>query len=90
MVKEILLSTPAQKQYKNLNIKIRNQIKRALKKLSQKDKKCKLDIKKLRGIKNREDLYRLRVGKYRIIYFEEKKSIKITKIIPRSKGYDWL
>ena len=45
---------------------------------------------KLKGIKGREDLYRLRVGDYRIIYYENSKCIKVTQIIHRSKGYDWL
>ncbi|MCD6146431.1 MAG: type II toxin-antitoxin system RelE/ParE family toxin [Thermoplasmata archaeon] len=44
----------------------------------------------LKGLKGREDLYRLRVGDYRIIYYEDDECIKVTQIIHRSRGYDWL
>jgi mRNA-degrading endonuclease RelE of RelBE toxin-antitoxin system len=34
----------------------------------------KIDTKKLKGIKGREDLFRLIIGNYRIVYFEDLKS----------------
>ncbi len=49
----------------------------------------KADIKKLEGDFN-PPLYRLRVGDFRILYFVDSKEVKITEIICRSKGYDWL
>jgi mRNA interferase RelE/StbE len=48
------------------------------------------DIKKLKGTKKREDLYRLRVGDYRVIYTVESNTVFVLEIIPREKGYDWL
>jgi len=48
------------------------------------------DIKKLKGTKKREDLYRLRVGDYRVIYSVEGDIIFVLEIIPREKGYGWL
>jgi mRNA interferase RelE/StbE len=48
------------------------------------------DIKKLKGTKKREDLYRLRVGDYRVIYTVESNAVFVLEIIPREKGYDWL
>lgn len=48
------------------------------------------DIKKLRGTKKRGDLYRLRVGDYRVIYAVEDDTIFVLEIISREKGYDWL
>ena len=48
------------------------------------------DIKKLKGTKKRADLYRLRVGDYRVIYAVENNVIYVLEIIPREKGYDWL
>jgi mRNA interferase RelE/StbE len=48
------------------------------------------DIKKLKGTKKREDLYRLRVGDYRVIYAVEDDTIFVLEIIPREKGYGWL
>ena len=86
-MKEILLSTPARKEYEKLDEKTKTRIKTALKKIA---RGIKTDVKKLKGIKGREDLYRLRVGDYRIIYYEDTKCIKVTQIIHRSKGYDWL
>ncbi len=86
-MKEVLLSTLARKEYEKLDKKTKTRIKTALKKIA---KEIKTDVKKLKGIKGREDLYRLRVGDYRIIYYEDEKCIKVTQIIHRSKGYDWL
>lgn len=48
------------------------------------------DIKKLKGTKKREDLYRLRIGEYRVIYAVEENTIFILEIIPRERGYGWL
>ena len=48
------------------------------------------DIKKLKGTKKRVDLYRLRVGDYRVIYTLENNTIFVLEIITREKGYDWL
>jgi mRNA interferase RelE/StbE len=48
------------------------------------------DIKKLKGTKKREDLYRLRVGDYGVIYTVESNAVFVLEIIPREKGYDWL
>lgn len=48
------------------------------------------DIKKLKGTKKRDDLYRLRVGDFRVIYKVEDNIIFVLEIIPREKGYDWL
>ena len=49
-----------------------------------------LDTKKLKGVNGRENLFRLRIGNYRVIYFEDVKSFKIIQIIPRAKGYKWV
>ncbi|MFH1424713.1 MAG: type II toxin-antitoxin system RelE/ParE family toxin [archaeon] len=48
------------------------------------------DIKMLKGVKKGEDLYRLRVGNYRILYMVENSTVMITKIFHRGKGYEWL
>ena len=46
-----------------------------------------MDIKKLVGI---EDTYRLRLGKYRVLYIIDFKEliVKITSVKPRDKAYD--
>jgi len=43
-----------------------------------------LDIKKLKGFKNH---YRLRIGKYRILFEIEKDKIIVYSILPREKAY---
>lgn len=48
------------------------------------------DIKKLKGTKKRDDMYRLRVGDYRVIYAVEENTVLVLEIIPRERGYDWL
>jgi mRNA interferase RelE/StbE len=68
----------------------RNRIKNALYTLSDTEKSRKIDTKKLKGIKGREDLFRLRIGNYRIVYFEDVKSFKIILILHRGKEYKWL
>lgn len=82
----------AQRQFEQLDRSMKDRIRKGLKELSIQDleKTGRLDIKKLHGIKNREDLYRLRVGDYRIIFFEDKTMIKIIQILHRSKAYEWL
>ena len=43
-----------------------------------------LDIKKLKGFKNH---YRLRIGKYRILFEIEEDKIIVYSILPRQKAY---
>ncbi len=66
-------------------------IKKKLRKLKKEPWKprAKLDIKKIKGSKNPK-LYRLRIGDYRAIYVIQDEKVKITEIIHRSKGYDFL
>jgi len=68
----------------------RNRIKNALYDLIDAEKSRKIDTKKLKGIKGREDLFRLRIGNYRVVYFEDVKSFKIIQIFHRGKEYKWL
>jgi len=49
-----------------------------------------LDTKKLKGVRGGEDLFRLRIGNYRVVYFEDVDSFKIIQIFHRGKGYKWL
>lgn len=53
-------------------------------------KRAKVDIKKLIGTKEQSDLYRLRVGSYRIIYEISESSIWISEIVKRSSAYKFL
>ena len=88
MVKPVLLSTRAQKEFKKLPKNVQDRIKKSLKSLGDSSKR--LDIKKLKGIDDKDDLYRLRVGDYRITYLPEPDVIKVVRIDHRGKGYGWL
>jgi len=88
MSKEVLLSTRAQREFKKLPKNVRKRIRKVLFELAA-DKK-RLDIEKLKGIDDREDLFRLRVGDYRVVFFPERTVIKVIRIQHRSKVYKWL
>lgn len=87
MVK-VLLSTRAQKEFKKLPYILRERMRKALISLASDSQQG--DIKKLKGTDGRGDLYRLRVGDYRITFYPESGFIKVIRIDHRSKGYDWL
>jgi mRNA interferase RelE/StbE len=48
------------------------------------------DIARLKGTKGREDLFRLRIGDYRVIYAVVAGIVYITDIFHRGKGYKQL
>ena len=82
----------AVKSFKQLDSQTQKRLKKRLNELRADPftKKHSTDIKKLKGIRGRQDLFRLRVGDYRIIYTIEDKTIFVTSIFHREKGYDWL
>ncbi len=87
MPKEVLLSTPARKQFESLDGSIKDRIRKALRKLAGAGSG---DIKRLHGVRGRETLLRLRVGDYRIVYRDDPDAIRVAQIVHRGKGYDWL
>ncbi|WP_094227394.1 type II toxin-antitoxin system RelE family toxin [Methanolobus psychrotolerans] len=48
------------------------------------------DVKKLKGTKGRQDLYRLRIGDHRAIFAIETDNVYVLEIIKRERGYKWL
>ncbi len=48
------------------------------------------DVKKLKGTKGKQDLYRLRIGDHRVIFSIEDDIVYLLEIIPREHGYKWL
>lgn len=86
-MKDVLFSSIAMRQYKELDYIMRKRIKESLSIFASEGRG---DIKKLKGIKGREALYRLRVGEYRIIFAQREEQILVTQLISRSQGYDWL
>jgi len=89
---EIKLHPDAVKFLVNLNPETKERLKSGIKSLEIDPFKSRSrsDIKKLKGTKKRDDLYRLRVGDYRIIYAVEENTVLVLEIIPRERGYDWL
>jgi mRNA-degrading endonuclease RelE of RelBE toxin-antitoxin system len=69
----------------------RKALRRALEMLRQdpSGKKHGLDVKALEG-DHGKGLYRLRVGRQRVIFGVTGKVIRVTRIMDRSSGYDWL
>ena len=48
------------------------------------------ELKKLKGQGAEIDLYRYRTVEYRIVFATAEGEIRVTRIIARSKGNDWL
>ena len=82
---KIYLTGKARKKLDSLNQKSRRMILDTLSFLRDYGFSRRLDIKKLKGFKNH---YRLRVGKYRILFeLEKPDKIIIYAILPRKKAY---
>ncbi len=86
--RKVKLSSRASKDFTKLETEMKNRIKDSLKDLATDDKN--MDIKKLKGIQGREDLYRLRVGNYRIIFLPTDNEILVIRIDHRRKVYGFL
>ncbi len=92
MAFDIRLHPNAVKFLKGLDEDTRNRIKSALRNLEDDPfiSRSKADIKKMKGTKGGEDLYRLRIRDYRAIYAVEGNTVWVTEIFLRGKGYRWL
>ena len=84
---DVFIHYSAQKFLDKLENKMKVTIKEQLKKLSENPYSKHLDIKKLKGLRNKPDIFRLRVGDYRIIYFIQEDKIWVTEIMKRETGY---
>ena len=85
--REVLLSSHAQQEFTNLDTRNRDRIRNALERFASSGRG---DLKKLRGVHGGPDLYRLRVGDYRVVFDLSPTELKVTRIIHRGAGYDWL
>ena len=85
-----LVSETARRQLGSLPPDMRTKIVKKLRELENDPyrPRPKVDIKKLKG--PNKDYYRLRIGNYRAIYVIEGIKVMISKILPRSKAYDWI
>lgn len=83
----VLLSDSADRAYSRLPVKVRQRVHAALRELAATNRG---DVKRLKGTRGREDLYRLRVGDYRVVFARSGTEIRVTRILHRHEGYDWL
>jgi mRNA interferase RelE/StbE len=88
---KVLLSKTSVSQLDLLDAKQKERVKKALLTLEEDpfSRRPRTDIKKLR-YPSEPPLFRLRIGEYRAIYFVVDGEVRVTEIIHRSKGYDWL
>ncbi len=88
---DIFLSKTASKELNSLDKTTQDRIRTALKELANNpfQSRPKADIKKLHKM-SKHQFYRLRVGNFRAIYVIEDRTVKVTRIILRGKGYEWL
>lgn len=87
MKREVLVSERAQAEFSALDARSREKVRTALKEFASRGRG---DVKKLKGVHGGQDLYRLRAGQHRIVFELTPSQIRVTRIIPRSEGYDWL
>ena len=87
MTRDVLLSERARRDFGRLPESARSRIRRALFEFAATGR---ADVKRLAGIRAREDLFRLRIGEYRIVFAVTATDIRVTRIIPRGEGYPWL
>lgn len=71
-----------------LDLETKNRIIEALRKLE--TNPLNNDVKKLKGTKGKQDLYRLRIGSYRVIFAIEDNNVYVLDLISRERGYKWL
>lgn len=88
---QVLLSESARDIFYSLDEATKKRMRKAFEALAENPFKNRsgADIKKLKGSFN-PTIYRIRVGDYRLIYCIIEKEVKITKIMLRSEGYNWL
>lgn len=78
---DIIYTKKARKNIKSLDIRVKDRIKAGIEKIPFGD------IKKLQGYSN---LYRLRIGDYRVIYQMENDTIIIDAVLSRGEAYKGL
>jgi len=86
---EVKLHREVAKTLERMSSQLRSRIIRGLRALEANpyEPRAGADIMRLRGTKGREDLFRLRIGDYRVIYAVEAKVVYITDIFHRGKRY---
>lgn len=83
----VIVSRTFQKQFNKLDSIVKKRVKKALSKLEEDPitPRAYADIKIIEGTDPKKR--RLRVGDYRIIYYIEKRTVKVIEIFSRGRGY---
>jgi len=89
MTYEVRLHPAVAAVFSSLDSDLKERLKRALLELARDPfrPRPKADIKKLRGTRGRQDLFRLRVGTWRVVYAVESNVIYVTDMFERGRGY---
>ncbi len=89
---EIRVHRDVAKALERINPPLRARIKRGLRELKTNPYEARsgADIVRLRGTKGRDDLFRLRIGEYRVIYVVIGRIVYVTDLFHRGKGYKQL
>jgi mRNA interferase RelE/StbE len=89
MIVDVRIHPDARKYLDGLDKRTRERILTTLKDLKGKDitLKTNLDVKKMKGTKGRKDLFRLRIGQYRIMYDIEDDIMWVSDIFLRGKDF---
>ncbi len=87
MTRAVLLSSKARREYEALSADERSRVRSALLEFARSGRG---DVKKLKGVGKGPDLYRLRVGDFRIVFATTDREVRVTRVIPRSEAYEWL
>ncbi len=89
MINDIRLHPEALDFLATVDEKAKKRIVSGLKKLKENptNKRSGVDIKKLRGKKDKPYFYRLRIGDYRVIYSVDGDTVWVTEMFLRGRGY---
>jgi mRNA interferase RelE/StbE len=92
MTFRIMISPQARKQLDELDPKMRRRVFGALGGLETDPFHARpgVDIRKLAGLGGKADLFRLRVGQYRVIYEVSSDKVWISEVLRRSNAYRFL
>ena len=87
MNRAVLLSSQAQREFAALDAKTRSRLKKGLLRFAETGRG---DLKKFRGVSGGPDLFRLRLGDFRVIIELAPKEVRVTRVIHHGEGYSWL
>jgi mRNA-degrading endonuclease RelE of RelBE toxin-antitoxin system len=87
VTREILLSSQAQRDYAALEKDARHRARAGLLRFAETGRG---DLKRFKGVGRGTDLFRLRIGVYRIVLDQTVKETRVTRIFRRGEGYEWL